>query len=111
MTVWTFDSPAQASAGMRELAQALSEFFEYHEVQHLVGEEGYFLWHSIEQPTERTADASYALFRVGPVIARSRWGDFADLPNFEDALAGPADGSENPCPLSVAGGRNRQQPA
>jgi hypothetical protein len=86
MGITVYDSPGQASAGLASLYPELLRNFELVESTSDVGEEAVRMWHSIAQPGVRQAEAWYILFRVGPVVARSRWGDFDDLPNHEHAL-------------------------
>jgi len=83
MGITVYDSPGQASAGLASLYPELLRNFELVESTSDVGEEAVRMWHSIAQPGVRQAEAWYILFRVGPVVARSRWGDFDDLPNHE----------------------------
>ena len=81
-----YDSAGAASEGLRGLYPELVRNFEFVESTDVVGEEAFQMWHSIQELGPRQAEAWYILFRAGPVVARSRWGDFDDLPNYDHAV-------------------------
>lgn len=86
MNVTVYNTVAEAAASLVRVRPELLLNFEHVEPMSLVGEEGFLLWQSIPLEEERQAEAWYVLFRVGPVVARSRWGDYDDLPNLNYAL-------------------------
>jgi hypothetical protein len=86
MGIWVYDTVEAAAREIRAAFANLSEDFEFGEPTEDVGDEAFRLWHSIAEDGPRQAEAWYILFRVGPVVARSRWGDYDDLPNYEHAL-------------------------
>jgi len=86
VSVTVYDSVAAASQAMRDIYPELLRNFQSVESTDAVGEEAFQLWHSIPELGPRQAEAWYMLFRAGPVVARSRWGDFDDLPNYDHVV-------------------------
>ena len=81
-----YDSVVAASQAMRDVYPELLRNFQSVESTDMVGEEAFQLWQAIPEVGPRQAEAWYILFRVGPVVARSRWGDYDDLPNYNHAV-------------------------